>query len=203
MPSTDTAAHSVGILAFESMEVLDYAGPYEVFNVANEISGRISDRQTFAVQAIGVQPGQIVARGGFTVLPPTSIGECPSPDILIVPGGPGTAAVLKDEQVTGWVRACAEHAELVVSVCTGALVLAAAGLLTDRPATTHHWAFDQLESLSPSTDIVRDQRFVQSSDRIWTSGGISAGIDLSVHLIDLLAGTEVREKVVEMLEWDR
>jgi transcriptional regulator GlxA family with amidase domain len=179
------------------MEVLDYAGPYEVFNVANEVSGR----PTFDVAGIGVRPGPIVARGGFTVLPPTSITDSAFPDVLVVPGGPGTAAVAKDPDLSAWVRSASEEAELVVSVCTGAFVLAAAGLLDGRPATTHHWAFDDLLAIAPSIDLVREQRYVRSSDRIWTSGGISAGIDLSLHLIGLLAGAEVRERVVAMLEW--
>jgi transcriptional regulator GlxA family with amidase domain len=197
MSSTDSPARTVGILAFDSMEVLDYAGPYEVFNVANEISGR----PTFDVSAIGAQPGPVVARGGFTVLPPTSIAESAFPDVLVVPGGPGTAAVAKDAELPAWVRSASEQAELVVSVCTGAFVLAAAGLLDGRPATTHHWAFDELLTIAPSIELVRDKRFVRSADRIWTSGGISAGIDLSLHLVGLLAGSEVREKVVAMLEW--
>ena len=197
MTSTESSPRTVGILAFQSMEVLDFAGPYEVFNVANEVSGR----PTFDVAGIGAQPGPVRARGGFTVLPPTSIAAGVFPDILVVPGGPGTAAVAKDPDLSAWVRSASEEPELVVSVCTGAFVLAAAGLLDGRPATTHHWAFDDLLTAAPSIDLVRDQRFVRSSDRIWTSGGISAGIDLSLHLIGLLAGAETHEKVVAMLEW--
>ncbi|MFD2414912.1 DJ-1/PfpI family protein [Amycolatopsis pigmentata] len=197
MTSHDQSARSVGILAFDSMEILDYAGPYDVFNVANTISGK----PTFSVHAIGVKPGPIVGRGDFAVLPPTTITECTPPDILIVPGGPGTGPLVKDTEVIDWVRSAAENAELVVSVCTGALVLAAAGLLENRPATTHHWAFEELQSLTPSTTIIRDQRFVQSSEKIWTSAGISAGIDLALHLVDQLTGTPVHDKVIAMLEW--
>ena len=89
----------------------------------------------------------------------------------------------------------------MLSVCTGALVLAAAGLLEGRQATTHHGAFDELVALSPSTTVVEGRRFVQSSDRIWTSAGVSAGIDLSLHVVGLLLGEDVRNEVVEEMEW--
>jgi transcriptional regulator GlxA family with amidase domain len=197
MPNVDQPCRTVGILVFEAMEVLDYSGPYEVFNVANETSSKT----TFDVHAIGVAAGPVTGRGGFTVLPPTNIAECSVPDVLIVPGGAGTRPFLREPKVVDWVRSAAADAELVLSVCTGALVLAAAGLLENSPATTHHQAFDELAAISPSTDIVRDRRFVQSSSQVWTSGGISAGIDLSLHLVGLLAGTDIRTAVIAEMEW--
>jgi transcriptional regulator GlxA family with amidase domain len=186
---------TVGILAFDAMEVLDFAGPYEVFNVAAE-SGA-----PFTVQAIGVVPGPIEARGGFTVLPPVSIADAPLPEILIVPGGGGTRPLLREPAVLEWVRTAADAAELVVSVCTGALVLAAAGVLADTQATTHHEAFAELRALAPGLEVVAGQRFVQNSERVWTSGGISAGIDLSQHIVGLLSGDVIKAAVLEEMEW--
>ncbi|KRF34511.1 thiamine biosynthesis protein ThiJ [Nocardioides sp. Soil805] len=184
-------------MAFDSMEVLDYAGPYEVFNVANEVD----PTSPFEVSAIGVRAGALTGRGGFTVLPSATIAEATAPDILIVPGGSGTRPLLHEPNVIDWIRSCAEHSELVLSVCTGALVLAAAGMLDGCSATTHHGAFDELLATSPTTRVVRDQRFVQCSERVWTSGGISAGIDLSLHIVGLLSGARVRDLVVAEMEW--
>lgn len=197
MTRTRTRPRTVGILAFDAMEVLDYAGPYEVFNVA----GQAGPEARFEVRAIGTHPGPVTGRGGFVVLPPETIDEPAPPDILVVPGGAGTRPLLHDRDVIDWVRAASEKAELVLSVCTGALVLAATGLLDRRCATTHHGAFDELAALSPTTQIDRGSRFVQSSEQIWTSGGISAGIDLSLHVVGLLCGDDVRDEVVEEMEW--
>lgn len=188
---------SVGILAFEDMEVLDYAGPYEVFNVAGEVAPSTG----FNVTALGVRPGPVRARGGFAVLPQACLGEAPTPEIVVVPGGFGTRVLMHEASVLAWLRAAASEADLVVSVCTGALVLAAAGLLAGRSATTHHDALDELAEISPTTRIVGGSRFVQSSERIWTAGGISAGIDLSLHLVEMLAGEETRDRVVDEMEW--
>ena len=194
--STQQPQRSVGILAFGDMEVLDYAGPYEVFNVAGEVAGG-----AFRTYGIGVGTGAQVGRGGFSVLPPVSLADAELPDILVVPGGAGTRPLLRDREVLAWVARAAEHAELVLSVCTGALVLAAAGVLEDTRATTHHDAFGELAALAPGLDVVSGERFVRNGERIWTSGGISAGIDLALHIVGLTAGEETRAKVVEEMEW--
>jgi transcriptional regulator GlxA family with amidase domain len=178
------------------MEVLDYAGPYEVFNVAAECAPEAS----LQVQAIGLADGPVAGRGGFKIHPHATIGSCPPPDILIVPGGAGTRALLHDRRVIDWVRLAAKEAEMVLSVCTGALVLAA-GLIGNAPATTHHEAFHELAALSPATTIIEGRRFVQSSDRLWTSAGVSAGIDLALHAVELLLGADIRGDVVEEMEW--
>lgn len=187
---------TVGILAFDDMEVLDFAGPYEVFNVA----GELTDARVRVI-SIGTTPGPVTGRGGFTVLPDVRIEDCAPPDILIVPGGAGTRPLLREPRIIDWVRSASEGAELVVSVCTGALLLAAAGLLDGCPATTHHEAFDELVAVSASTRIVEGVRFVQSSQRVWTSAGVSAGVDLSLHLLGLLHGPDVRDTVAAEMEW--
>lgn len=196
MPGTQRP-RTVGILAFEDMEVLDYAGPYEVFNLA----GEYSPEQGLQVQAIGLTDGPVTGRGGFTVLPRASIANCASPDIVVIPGGAGTRPLLREKDALDWVRSAAMEAEMVLSVCSGALVLAAAGLLDDRRATTHHGAFQELAALSPSTEIITGRRFVQASERVWTSAGVSAGIDLALHAVELLIGAGVRDEVSREMEW--
>ncbi|WP_036488200.1 DJ-1/PfpI family protein [Nocardioides sp. Iso805N] len=183
---------TVAILAFDDMEVLDYAGPYEVFNLAGEITG------DFQVVSVGVTE-RPRGRGGFAVLPAYSLDQAPGPDLLIVPGGAGTRPLTRDDRVLDFVRD--SSVELLLSVCTGALVIGAAGLLDGLEATTHHDAFEELAAISPSTTIVRDRRFVHSSDRIRTSGGISAGIDLSLAVVAELAGEDVRQRVEAEMEW--
>ena len=188
---------TVAILAFDDMEVLDFAGPYEVFNVA----GELGEGSPFSVFSVGVTADPAVGRGGFTVLPTYSLDDAPAPDLVVVPGGFGARALLEDERVLAWVRERAAEVELLLSVCTGALVLAAAGLLEHRSATTHHDAYDELARMSPTTTVVRGQRFVRSSDTILTSGGVSAGVDLSLHVVRLLAGQETEDRTVTEMEW--
>lgn len=188
---------TVAILAFDEMEVLDYAGPYEVFNVA----GELGEGHPFSVFAVGVGEGPAVGRGGFTVLPAYSLDDAPPSDLLVVPGGRGTRALTKDQRVLEWVRDRAGEVELLISVCTGALVLGAGGLLQRRQATTHHDAFEELAAVSPTTTVVRGQRFVRTAENILTSAGVSAGVDASLHAVQLLAGQETRDRVASEMEW--
>lgn len=188
---------TVAILAFDDMEVLDFAGPYEVFNVA----GELGEGNPFSVHSVGVTGDPVAGRGGFTVLPTYAIADAPIPDLVVVPGGAGSRALMTDERVLAWLRERAAEAELLLSVCTGALVLGAAGLLAGKPATTHHDAFDELAAVSPTTKVVRGQRFVRSSETILTSAGVSAGVDLALHVVQLLAGQETRDRTVTAMEW--
>jgi len=187
----------VGILAFDEVEVLDFAGPYEVFNVA----AHTASPSPFTVFSLGIGEKPILARGQLSMTPRYSIETCPQPDILVVPGGFGTRALLKHDKLIGWIAAQAERVELLLSVCTGALLLAKAGLLDGLPATTHHTAFDHLAHLSPTTKIRTDERLVQSSARIFTSGGISAGIDLALHVVTRLCGEDLAASVREEMEY--
>ena len=188
---------TVAILAFDEMEVLDFAGPYEVFNVA----GELGEGNPFSVFSVGITGEPVSGRGGFTVLPTYSLAEAPIPDLVVVPGGFGSRALAKDDRVLDWVRERAAEVELLLSVCTGALVLGAAGLLAGKPATTHHDNYDDLAAVSPTTNVIRGQRFVRSSDNILTSAGVSAGVDLSLHVVQLLAGQETRDRTVAEMEW--
>jgi transcriptional regulator GlxA family with amidase domain len=188
---------TVAILAFDDMEVLDFAGPYEVFNVA----GEVGEGNPFRVFSVGLTGVPVVGRGGFTVVPTYSLDDAPPPDVLVVPGGAGTRRLLADERLLAWLRERAGEVELLLSVCTGALLLAQAGLLERRRATTHHGAFDELAAISPTTHVVRGQRFVRATETILTSAGVSAGVDLSLHAVQALAGQETRELAVAEMEW--
>lgn len=186
---------SVQILAFDDMEVLDYAGPYEVFNVA----GELSSPRAFSVASVGVTPAP-VGRGGFRVIPDFTLTDAPAADILVVPGGRGTRVLQRDEAVLTWLRERA-GSTLLLTVCTGALVAGSAGLLAGLDVTTHHDAFDELESASPTSRVLRGRRFVRSSESIRTSAGVSAGTDLALSVVAELGGSELSEAVATEMEW--
>ena len=188
---------TVAILVFDDIEILDFAGPYEVFNVAGEVTTPAG----FYVYNVGISMRPVIGRGRFTVTPQYSIDNCPQADLLVIPGGYGTRPLLKHEGLLSWLREQSGKVEWLLSVCTGALLLAKAGLLESCSATTHHTAFETLKKISPRTTIVEGQRFVQASPRIMTAGGISAGIDLSLHMVELLAGRDVRSSTEDEMEY--
>jgi len=189
-------SRQVQILAFDGMEVLDYAGPYEVFNVAGEQTSPAA----FTVQAVGVSP-RPAGRGGFEVVPVCQYPEAPPADILVIPGGRGTRPLMGDQALLAWIAGRAAGAELVMTVCTGALLAAAAGLLDGLAATTHHGAFGELERAAPTATVVRGVRFVRSAPGLYTSAGVSAGVDLALHVVEELAGAEARAATEAEMEW--
>lgn len=190
---------NVAILVFDDVEVLDFAGPFEVFNVASEVI-KADPLPPFNTYAVGLNEQTVVARGGLRIQPHCGLSNCPDPDILIIPGGFGTRRLVKNDHVLTWIQQTATDVEYLLAVCTGALVLGAAELLQDRPATTHHTAFELLRTVSPTTTLIDDQRFVQSG-KIFTSGGISAGIDLSLAVVELILGVEKARLVSDEMEW--
>jgi len=188
---------NVALLVFDDIEILDFAGPYEVFNVASETTRPAC----FYVYNVGLSLRPVIGRGRFTVAPQYSIDNCPQADILVIPGGFGTRPLMKHEGLIAWVRDQSTKVEWLLSVCTGALLLARAGLLADARATTHHTAYKELKAISPSTTVVEGERFVQVSPSIMTAGGISAGIDLSLHMVEKLAGRQSRAATEEEMEY--
>jgi transcriptional regulator GlxA family with amidase domain len=186
----------VAILIFEEVEILDFAGPFEVFSVANELNG-FGIFHTFTVAEV---PGSIRARNGLKVVPDFTLESAPMPNILVVPGGAGTRPLLRKPSMLEWIRQRARKAEIVASVCTGALVLAQAGLLHNLRATTHHENLAELATLAPNTDVVGDTRFVDNG-QVLTAAGIAAGIDLSLHLVARLHGMETAQRTARYMEY--
>jgi transcriptional regulator GlxA family with amidase domain len=187
---------TVAILIFDEVEVLDFAGPFEVFAVTDELA----DHRLFRVATVALEKRAIRARNGLSVNPDHALADCPPPDILIVPGGLGTRALLKNQPVLEWIKSVNAAAEIVASVCTGSLVLGRAGLLDGLEATTHHEALDLLREHAPRTTVVETERFVDNG-RILTAAGISAGIDLSLHLVARLHGVQVAQKTARYMEY--
>jgi transcriptional regulator GlxA family with amidase domain len=189
---------NVAILLFDDVEVLDFAGPFEVFAVTDELR----DNGAFNVFTFAENIGTVRARNGLKVIPHFSREDCPPPHVLIVPGGVGTRPLLNKPALLEWIQKRAAKAELVMSVCTGALVLAKAGLLDGLRATTHHKCLDLLRELAPHTEIVDTERFVDNG-RIITAAGISAGIDCSLHVVERLLGQEAAGQTAHHMEYRR
>lgn len=187
----------VAILIFDQVEVLDFAGPYEVFNVTAELN----DPAPFNVFTVAESNAPIRTRGQLSINPNYSIYDMPKADILLIPGGYGSRALLKNQHVIRWVQEQAEQVELLLSVCTGALVLGKAGLLNGLEVTTHHDNLDDLAALVDNTGTInRDKRYVDNG-KIVTSGGVSAGIDMSLYVVRQLLGDEVLTKTLTEMEY--
>jgi transcriptional regulator GlxA family with amidase domain len=181
---------------FDDAEVLDFCGPFEVFSV----TGRDRDPKPFRVRLVAEKARPVLARNGLSVNPDHTLADCPRSDILLVPGGQGTRKLMHNRAVVDWVRDRAAGAELVLSVCTGALVLGAAGLLDGLAATTHHGAFGELRQAALKATVREGVRFVDNG-RVITSGGIAAGIDMSLHVVARLHGPEVAAQTARYMEY--
>lgn len=188
---------NVAILIFDEVEVLDFCGPFEVFSVA----GRRSGLNPFHVYTVAQELRSVVARNNLSVNPAHTFSDCPAPDILLVPGGYGTRREMENETMLGWIRERAAGAELVLSVCTGALLLARAGLLEGLSATTHHGALELLKTAAPKTDVLESERIVDNG-RVVLSAGISAGIDMSLYVVGRLLGEHEAEETARYMEYD-
>jgi len=187
---------NVALFLFPEVEVLDFAGPFEVFAVTDELRGYY----TFNVITVAETVAPIRARNGLQVLPDHSFTTCPSPHVLIIPGGFGTRALLKNEPVLAWLRTQAASAELVMSVCTGAFLLARLGLLDGLRATTHHECLDDLRALAPAATVDATARF-HDNGKILTAAGISAGIDCSLHVVSRLLGPAAAASTARYMEY--
>jgi transcriptional regulator GlxA family with amidase domain len=196
---------TIGIFIFDEFEVLDFAGPFEVFSrtrLERGLESRRSDQSApFSVFTVAEQATPIRATGGLRVIPTHDFASAPSIDILLVPGGWGTRPLLEHAAAIDWIRTAAASAKLVTSVCSGALLLARAGLLTRKRATTHWGALDALATVDPTIDVQRSARVVQ--DGIITSAGISAGIDMALAVVELLHGKEVADDTAVYMEYAR
>lgn len=163
---------NVAILIYNDIELLDFCGPYEVFSVAE----RSTIDDLFNVYTVSEFGNYIFTKNGLEVEPKYSILNCPQPDILVIPGGKGSRIEMNNVKILNWIKECEKKCELVLSVCTGALLLANCGLLLDTKVTTHHLSYDLLQKLEPSCEVIKGKKFIDSG-KIITSGGISAGID--------------------------
>jgi len=182
-----TQSLTIGFLLFPRLNQLDFTGPFEV----------LSRLPGATVRTLWKQAGPVRSDTGLTMLADTALADCPQLDLICIPGGPGVAPLMEDEEVLGFLRAQAPGAQWVTSVCTGALVLGAAGLLRDRRATTHWASHDFLAALGATpvqARVVRDGRLV-------TGGGVTAGIDFALTIVAEIAGPEAAQAIQLQIEY--
>jgi transcriptional regulator GlxA family with amidase domain len=193
---------TVGIFIFENVEVLDCCGPFEVFSVARHPDCDDDHRdQLFQALMIAEHPQPVTCVGGLKIEPNATFTDHPPLDLLVVPGGFGRRAQMHNTTAIEWIARQAATVEIVASVCTGAFLLAEAGLLTGRRATTHWTAIEELASRYPDIDVHRGVRVVDE-DRIVTAAGISAGIDMALHLVGRLHGPDTATWTARRMEYD-
>ncbi|MFC8599663.1 DJ-1/PfpI family protein [Isoptericola sp. NPDC057191] len=193
--STDGGLH-IGILVFDEAEELDVVGPFEVLAAWEQHSALKPHVSTFSREGAGVRLAK-----GLRLVPARSADDVGPLHVLVHPGGWGTRALVDDPAHLEWLRQVRVQTPILASVCTGALVLAAAGLLAGRPATTHHDHYDDLAQLDPSVVVDTEARFVDDGDVV-TAAGVSAGIDMALHLVARLESPEVARAVRRAIQYD-
>jgi len=187
----------IGILLFDDVEELDAVGPWEVLAHWT----RKHPQDGWAVSCLSFDGEPVTAAKGLVLGAHVALDDAPPLDVLMHPGGQGTRRLLRDPAHLDWVRAQRAEVPLMTSVCTGSLVYAAAGLLRGRPATTYWGALDELRALDPSVQAREHERWVDDGDII-TSAGVSAGIDMALHLVARLAGSDRARQVRQGIQYD-
>ena len=202
---------NVAILIFPDVEVLDFAGPFEIFSRTRLVGGvesRRSDASApFSVFTIAKSTAPILATGGLAVTPKYSFQQHPAIDLLVVPGGYGTRALLEDQETLAWISKASAQARTTASVCTGSLLLTAAGVLKNQPATTHWGALSLLETLSQkhsaNLQVDHRRRVVDAGNGVITSAGVSSGIDMALYLVEQMFGAAVADETAKYVEFRR
>ena len=177
----------LGILIFDDVEVLDFAGPFEVFSVANQLSGyTLLEVHTFSQTTLPIR-----ARNGLQVVPDHTISSLPTLDYVVLPGGDGTKKVVQNTSIIEEIKQRVLSSEWTMTVCSGSRILGKAGFLEKKPYCTHHEVYESIQELVPSALPQPNLRYIQTDDRLWTAAGISAGIDLALHLTEVTFGKEL------------
>lgn len=191
----------VGIVIFPDVEVLDFCGPFEVFSVPRlSEENRRHTSSPFEVLLVAEHPGPVTTTGGMQVLPHFTFADCPKLDVLVVPGGYGTREELKNPVMLDWLRSRAAEVETLTSVCTGSMLLGFAGLLEGKQATTHWKSLDWMRESFPATRVHFDRHFVVDG-RLFTSAGISAGIDMSLKVVEHYLGEALARATARHMEY--
>ena len=182
---------NVAIFIHQGVELLDFAGPGEVF----------ASSPGFNVYTVAASEEPIISQGFVKITPEYSFGDCPKPDIIVLPGG-ATNIPMADPAVISWIEQAVPETLLSMSVCTGAGLLSKAGLLDGKTVTTFHNYIDALQEMTPKAKVVRDTRFVDNGSII-TTAGVSAGIDGALHVVARLRGAEAARRTAEYMEYDK
>jgi transcriptional regulator GlxA family with amidase domain len=187
----------LGIFIFDDVEVLDFAGPFEVFSVANQLSGyNLIDVHTFSYDTLAIH-----ARNGLQVVPDHSISSLPTLDYLVLPGGDGTKKVVQNASFIEAITPRVLSSEWTMTVCSGSRLLGKAGFLEQKPYCTHHEVYESIQEMIPSAIPKPDLRYIQTDGRLWTAAGISAGIDLALHLTEVTFGKQLALATATYMEY--
>ncbi len=186
------ARRNVAIFVHEGVELLDFAGPGEVFAAAQF-------GQAFRVYTVAATRDPIKSQGFLTITPEFTLADCPKPDLIVLPGG-ATGVPMKDPKVIEWVKSASGDSEVVLSVCTGAFLLAKAGLLDGKEATTHWGSIERLKAMAPKATVHAERRVVDNG-KVVTAAGVSAGIDGSLHVVARLLGEKVAKDTARYMEY--
>jgi len=191
----------VAILIFENIEVLDFCGPFEVFSVTrlNEEKRR-DELSPFNVFLVAEQKAPVVTTGGMRVLPDYDLDDCPEIDILVVPGGWGTRKEMNNARLLEWIVTRSSQIETLTSVCTGALLLGKAGLLDGKRATTHWRSLDWMQELFPKVSVQKNSHVVEDGN-LFTSAGISAGMDMALNVVSRYFGEAIARATAKHMEY--
>ncbi|MBE9463864.1 DJ-1/PfpI family protein [Dyadobacter sp. UP-52] len=182
---------NVAIFIHNGVEILDFAGPSEVF----------ASTEGFNVYTVSLSKEPIISQGFIKITPTYSLTDCPKPDIVVLPGGE-TGPFIENKPLIEWIKSSSTHAEVMLSVCTGAGLLAKAGLLDGKQATTFHSYIEPLQRATPNARILSDTRFVDNG-QIITTAGVSAGIDGALHVVAKLKGNVIATQTARYMEYDK
>ena len=182
---------NVAIFIHNGVEILDFAGPSEVF----------ASTDGFNVYTVSLSKEPIISQGFIKITPNYNLTDCPKPDIVVLPGGE-TGPFIENKPLIEWIKNAATHAEVMLSVCTGAGLLAKAGLLDGKQATTFHSYIEKLQRATPKAQILSDTRFVDNG-QIVTTAGVSAGIDGALHVVAKLKGQAIATQTARYMEYDK
>lgn len=186
------------LILFDDVDTLDFCGPLEVFSITGQ---RATGPVPFTVSTVAERASPpVTTRSGLSVTPYYTFANAPQASILVVPGGLGSRHEKNNPAMLDFIRHQAVRAELVVSVCTGALLIGAAGLLDGLCATTHHHAFEELAQTAPACEIVKDRRYVDNG-QIITSAGITAGIDTALYVVQRILSREAALETAAHMEY--
>jgi transcriptional regulator GlxA family with amidase domain len=188
---------NLGIFLFENVEVLDFAGPFEVFSVASQLS----DYSLLKVFTFGESDALLRSVNGLQVTPDLGVSDLPHFDYLVLPGGDGSKRVVQKPELLAKLQTLVEKSTWTMSVCSGSRILGKTGFLENKPYCTHHEVYESMADIVPSGLPKPELRFIQSDAKIWTSAGISAGIDLALHLLENTFGEELALKTAQYMEY--
>jgi len=194
-PPGDGKKILVAFVLTEGATMIDFAGPWEVFQDVMTVPGG-NMVMPFELYTVGESKNPIHVSGGMTVVPDYTFDDAPIPRIVVVPAQRGGV------KMVDWLRRMDKQSDVVMSVCTGAFQLGKAGLLDGKQATTHHEFYDQFQKSFPKAQLVKGRRVVQSDDVVYTAGGLTSGIDLALHIVEKYYGRDVAMQTAKYMEYE-